>query len=104
MKRGQLLGLFFHLCLCFNLTAATERRAAIDIGMGGPELQVAEVDPTTNKIVKMLHTQRYFVNFYEGICDNQLTPEIMEQGIENSGNSQANDYSVSGHKGHHVFL
>lgn len=87
--RSRLLGIFFNLCVCFTLSAPTQNpnviRAAIDIGMGGPKLQVAAVDPKTNKIVKMLHTQRYFVNFYEGISqssDNQLTPEIMAQGLQ----------------------
>lgn len=58
-------------------------RAAIDIGMGGPKLQVAEVDPTAGKIVRMLHTQRYFVNFHEDLSQNgnhQLSPAIMEAG------------------------
>lgn len=60
-------------------------RAAIDIGMGGPKLQVAEVDLKTNKIVKMLHSQRYFVNFYEGISKdngNRLSAEVMTLGLE----------------------
>ncbi|MCP5507778.1 MAG: hypothetical protein H7A37_05715 [Chlamydiales bacterium] len=60
-------------------------RAAIDIGMGGPKLQVAEVDIKTNKIVKLLHSQRYFVNFYEGISKdngNRLSDKVMRQGLE----------------------
>lgn len=60
-------------------------RAAIDIGMGGPKLQVAEVDLKTNKIVKLLHSQRYFVNFYEGISKdngNRLSAEVMTQGLD----------------------
>lgn len=60
-------------------------RAAIDIGMGGPKLQVAEVDLNTNKIVKLLHSQRYFVNFYEGISKdngNRLSAKVMAQGLE----------------------
>ncbi len=78
-------GLF--LLLSFTLLAKTQNtviRAAIDIGMGGPKLQIAEVDLTTHKIVKMLHTQRYFVNFYESISqsdDHQLCPEIRAQGL-----------------------
>jgi exopolyphosphatase/guanosine-5'-triphosphate,3'-diphosphate pyrophosphatase len=89
MKRSQLLGFFFQACLCFSLSATTQNptvvRAAIDIGMGGPKLQIAEVDPKTNKLVKMLHTQRYFVNFYEGISqheENHLSPEVMSQGLQ----------------------
>jgi hypothetical protein len=42
-------------------------RAAIDIGMGGPKLHVAEVDPDSGRIVHMLYSQRYFVNFYESL-------------------------------------
>jgi len=105
MMRGQLLGFFFHLCVCFNLAAAIESpnaiRAAIDIGMGGPKLQVAEVDPQTNKIVKMLHTQRYFVNFYEGISQNgnsQFSPEIMAQGLQSFKDAvdKANSFGADG--------
>lgn len=84
MKRSQFLGFFFCVCLCFDLMAESQVRAAIDIGMGGPKLQVAEVDVTANKIVKMVHTQRYYVNFYEAIAQsgsNELTPEIREEGI-----------------------
>lgn len=86
---NQLLGFFFHVGLCFNLAAAIEDphvvRAAIDIGMGGPKLQVAEVDPQTHKIVKVLHTERYYVNFYEGISqngDSQFSPEMRAQGVK----------------------
>lgn len=59
-------------------------RAAIDIGMGGPKLQIAEVDLGTNKIVKILHTKRYFVNFYEGSKnkDKRLSTDVMLQGLE----------------------
>lgn len=60
-------------------------RAAIDIGMGGPKLQIAEVDLHTNKIVKTLYTQRYFVNFYDNVSKNadaQLTLNIMEEGLK----------------------
>lgn len=75
-----LLSLFL---LIFS-AAATENpvlRAAIDIGMGGPKLQIAEVDLETNKIVKVLHTQRYFVNFYDCV-DHRLTVNAMKQGLE----------------------
>lgn len=57
-------------------------RAAIEIGTSGPKLQVAEVDPQTQHVVKMLHTQRYFVNFYETDAQHQLTPEVMTQGMQ----------------------
>ena len=59
-------------------------RAAIDIGMGGPKLHIAEIDLGTNKIVKVLHSQKYFVNFYEGISKNdnsRLSLEVMNQCI-----------------------
>lgn len=79
-----LLSLF--LFVCSTVTAnSVAIRAAIDIGMGGPKLQVAEVDLTTNKIVRELHTQRYFVNFYDSICqsDNrQISLAAMAQGLD----------------------
>lgn len=75
------------LLLSSELSATIENdnviRAAIDIGMGGPKLQVAEIDTKTNKIVKLLHTQRYFVNFYDSLSknpNNQLSSEIMAEG------------------------
>lgn len=84
---NKLAGLFLSIFLFTgHLLADTIRnthviRAAIDIGMGGPKLQIAEVDLET-KIVKMLHTQRYFVNFYDGSKNNNLSSEIMTQGLE----------------------
>lgn len=76
-----ILYVFFISALCAE-TYAT--RAAIDIGMGGPKLQVAVVNLETNKIVKVLYTQRYFVNFYENLKndDQRLSPEVMMQGLE----------------------
>lgn len=103
--RSHLLGIFFYLCLCFSLSATTQNpnviRAAIDIGMGGPKLQVAEVDPRTNKIVKILYTQRYFVNFYEGISqsgNDQFGPEIMKQGLQSFKEAveKANSFGADG--------
>jgi len=81
---GFLLGISFFSAELFaeNQTAI---RAAIDVGMGGPKLQIAEVDLTNNKIVKIVHTQRYFVNFYESLsqsADKRLSFEIMEQGLK----------------------
>lgn len=90
-----LLNLFI---LIFS-TAAAENpvalRAAIDVGMGGPKLQIAEVDLKTNKIVKVLHTQRYFVNFYEGCINQQLSSEIMTQGLEAFKNAIKTAYSFN---------
>lgn len=98
----------FFLCLSilsFPLSAMAENthviRAAIEIGMGGPKLQVAEVNPKTNKIVKMLHTQRYFVNFYDSLSDKpdkQLCPEIMKDGLKafKEAIDKANSFKVDG--------
>lgn len=70
--------------LCFiHLEASTAIRTAIEIGMGGPKLQIAEVDVDSNKIVKTLYTKRYFVNFYDKISPgNQLSLEMMEEGLQ----------------------
>lgn len=84
-KRLLLLSLFVSNSLLAAGSHSTVVRAAIEIGTGGPKLQVAEVDPKTNKIVTTLHTQRYFVNFYESIArsqDHQISPEVMAQGVE----------------------
>lgn len=81
-----LLGFFFSLSAALCAAPHTHVvRAAIDIGMGGPKLQVAEVDLHANKIVKVLHTQRYYVNFYDGSAQNGtvcLTDEMMTQGLK----------------------
>jgi exopolyphosphatase / guanosine-5'-triphosphate,3'-diphosphate pyrophosphatase len=55
-------------------------RAAIDIGMGGPKLLIAEIDVEANKIVNTVHSQKCFVNFYVG-KDRRLSSEVMEQGL-----------------------
>lgn len=81
---------FALLCLfCFIYADVSANsmtvRAAIDIGMGGPKLQVAEVDLESNKIIKTLHTQRYFVNFYDSIdqsSSRELSLETMEKGLD----------------------
>lgn len=86
----KLIAFFLNVILLSSTLFATNTdahvvRAAIDIGMGGPKLQVAEVDLKTNKIVKLLHSQRYFVNFYEGISKdngNRLSAEVMTQGLD----------------------
>lgn len=78
-----LLSLCLVMFTSFSLNSVAIR-AAIDIGMGGPKLQVAEVDLTTNKIVRVLHTQRYFVNFYDSMCQNdskQISLDAMGQGL-----------------------
>ena len=59
-------------------------RAAIDIGSGGPKLRVAEVDLTTNKIVKILYVKQYPVIFQEDLSrsgDSTLSPGIMSKGL-----------------------
>jgi len=75
--------------LCFIHFLAGEEgkviRAAIDIGMGGPKLHIAEVDVQTNKIIKTLHTQRYFVDFYNSVskhAHSNLSSDIMEEGFK----------------------
>lgn len=60
-------------------------RAAIDIGSGGPKLRIAEVDLTTNKIIKVLHVEQYPVIFQDSLSrsdDRTLNAEIMLQGIQ----------------------
>lgn len=81
----KFLGLFF---FSFTLLAAPQDvriRAAIDIGMGGPKLRIAEVDLKTNKLLKLLHEELYFVNFYDSLLENEdqnLSAEAMKQGLE----------------------
>lgn len=53
-------------------------RAAIDMGTGGPKLQVAEVDSESGKIVKMLYTERFFVNFHDNLTNNHELPEAIQ--------------------------
>lgn len=85
------LHLFFGIFIFINfaLSAGVENdnviRAAIDVGMAGPKLQVAEVNPKTNKLIKILHTERFFVNFYEALSEGincHLLPEIMADGLK----------------------
>lgn len=87
IKRMRIFFSLYLLCFTHFLAAQDNKviRAAIDIGMGGPKLQVAEIDTSTNQIVKILHTQRYFVNFYDSISkneDGQLSSDIMEEGLK----------------------
>lgn len=79
--RKQLLSIFLLMSSWATAENPIAIRAAIDIGMGGPKLQVAEVDLETNKIVKVLHTQKYFVNFYDSMS-HQLSSDIMTEGLE----------------------
>lgn len=90
ITRKKVLG-FFAISLVFLVCSlfATEKnsrvlRAAIDIGTGGPKLLVAEIDTKTNKIVKTLYEERYFVNLYEGVAKSphrQLSSEIKQQAL-----------------------
>lgn len=97
--RTRLTNLLLSLFILICSTAAAENsvalRAAIDVGMGGPKLQIAEVDLKTNKIVKVLHTQRYFVNFYDGCINHQLSSEVMTQGLEAFKNAIKTAYSFN---------
>jgi exopolyphosphatase/guanosine-5'-triphosphate,3'-diphosphate pyrophosphatase len=75
------------LCLAFDgqSQSHTAIRAAIDIGMSGPKLQVAEVDAATNKIIELIYSRNYFVNFYESEgnkTENLLSSEAMSQGLK----------------------
>ncbi|MBS0651068.1 MAG: hypothetical protein JSR93_07900 [Verrucomicrobia bacterium] len=76
-------------------------RAAIDIGMGGPKLHIAEVDLNTHRIVRSLYSERFFVNFYRGIsqdADRRLSSDMMNQGLAafNQALEIARLYSVEG--------
>ncbi len=76
--------LLLMLTICTPLAAQNTHaiRAAIDIGSSGPKLRVAEVDPTTNKIVKILHTKRYVVFFQENYPRTyEISPEAMHHGL-----------------------
>ncbi|MBS0650473.1 MAG: hypothetical protein JSR93_04865, partial [Verrucomicrobia bacterium] len=73
--------LFFGVIFAGTVNADHAVRAAVDIGMGGPKLHVAEVDLNTHRIVRSLYTERFFVNFYRGIsqdADSQLSSDMMK--------------------------
>lgn len=80
--------LVFICCFALQLNAETQPkttiRAAIDLGMGGPKLQIAEVDVQNNKIIQVLHTQRIFVDFYHLLSDNnnKFSDEAMQEGLK----------------------
>lgn len=89
IKHGLAL-LAFNLSLSITTplvaqSAKTHIRAAIDIGSGGPKLRIAEIDSTTNKIIKLLQVKQYPVIFQESLSqgsDKTLSPTIIEQGIQ----------------------
>jgi exopolyphosphatase / guanosine-5'-triphosphate,3'-diphosphate pyrophosphatase len=59
-------------------------RAAIDIGSGATKLRVAEVDKTTNKIVKILANISYPTHYQEHLeksATKTFDNEIMKQGL-----------------------
>lgn len=59
-------------------------RAAIDIGSGGPKLRVAEVDLSSNKIIRILHNKQYPIFFHESVSrsdDKKLSSEMMSKGL-----------------------
>lgn len=88
----RLISILFLCCILSPLAALSAEtqpdisvRAAIDIGMSGPKLQVAEIDKKTSKIIRTLHTQRYVVNFYDSLAkspDHCLSQEIKLQGLQ----------------------
>ncbi len=58
-------------------------RAAIDVGTGGPKLRVGEVNLETGKIVKILHTEQFFVNFHESLAKSPIfSEEVKARGHE----------------------
>lgn len=84
-SRGFLYRIFFcSFVMITTLQAEHAVRAAIDIGMSGPKLHVAEVDLNSHRIVRSLYTERFFVNFYRGIsqdADSRLSTDMMKQGL-----------------------
>lgn len=69
-------------CVVFPLNAQqpTSIRAAIDIGSGGPKLQVAKVDLEKNKLETILLKKRYPVVLYSS--EDLLSPNKMKKGLE----------------------
>lgn len=81
----RLLGFFFFSSALAAASQDVRIRAAIDIGMGGPKLRVAEVDLKTNMLVKLLHEELYFVNFYDSVLENEdqnLSSDAMRRGFQ----------------------
>ncbi|MBJ7449969.1 MAG: hypothetical protein JHC93_06385, partial [Parachlamydiales bacterium] len=90
--------IFFLLSVEVN---ANVIRAAIDFGTAGPKLRIAEIDLENNKIVKLLHSQQFPVNFQTALArdkNNCITQEIMEEGLIafKKAITVAHEYGVDG--------
>lgn len=72
------------LLICLLFATQPSIRAAIDVGSGGPKLRIAEVDPCSNKILKILHVKQYPVFFQDAFRDGNrsLSERHMRQGLE----------------------
>jgi len=60
-------------------------RAAIDIGSGSTKLRVAEVNPVTNRIVRLLENRQFTVLYQEDLeanPDHEFTKKVMDTGLE----------------------
>ncbi len=83
---SRFFGFILSVFVSFTLVAAASPiavRAAIDLGTGGPKLQVAEVNLETGKIVKIVHTEQFFVNFHQSLRKNShFSEEIKAKGLE----------------------
>lgn len=86
-----ILTLFFAISLPVISHSTPVVRAAIDVGSGGPKLRVAEIDPTTNKILNILFIKQYPVIFQESLLrnDKKLSSEIMVEGLNAIKNAMA---------------
>lgn len=74
--------LFIHfLCAVEAIESQPVIRAAIEIGMGGPKLHVAAVDPIANKVIKNIYSEKFFVNFHDGIENDELSQAVMATGL-----------------------
>ena len=63
--------------------SSIEVRAAIDMGTGGPKLEVAEVNLETGKIVRIVHAERIFVNFHDSLARSSiLSEDVKTRGHE----------------------
>ena len=61
-----------------------ERRAAIDVGSGSTKICIADVDPKTNKIIRVIFEKSFAVpyqTYLEASSDLSFNAEIQERGI-----------------------
>ncbi|MGA8164881.1 MAG: hypothetical protein WB791_07660 [Waddliaceae bacterium] len=65
--------------------ATVERRAALDIGSGKAKLTIADLNPSNNRIVKVIHTEFARINFAKSLLnnpDNLLDDDIYAEACE----------------------